>query len=399
MASLTRLKESLFEEMSKNANIYDQTETFPHEHFKNITEQNLHLVTLPVEAGGKSFTPEQTSKLISEISSSCSSTGLCLAMHYYTLAGLVSHYSNPYIKRMFHEIAYKGKFITSFNQPNVMLSGYTTPGEKSKTYTGISIHKVKGGFLVNGVKPFVSGIECASYIPIFGDQLGLDEDSFEFGITALILEKEDEGVSIENDSWNLSGMRASKSNNVILENVFVPEERLVGRQLFGIEDTKELVYWSRLAISSVYHGIAMAAFNHVKELVKKRIDRISNKALSFLPGVQFKIADIKIKLDTSYSQLLYYSRELEEAMNQSRFTNELNVMSMVTKSYVANAANEIVWDSMQLEGMGSLNKGSLLERLYRDVRAATFHQPTEDLLKELLAKKTLGVITRKNRWV
>lgn len=397
MASSTILNGSLFEEMFKNANMYDQNESFPHDNFKGIADEELHLVTLPVELGGKGYTPEQTSKLITEISSYCSSTGLCIAMHYYTLAGLESHIDNPYVRNMFQEIATKGKFITSFNQPNVMLTAAISSKEK-QAYTSIQINKVAGGYIVNGIKPYVSGIECASYIPIFGDQIGFEEDGFDLGITALILEKRDKGVIIEEESWNLSGMRASKSNNVILENVFVPEERVIGRPFYGIEDTSELVYWSRLAISSVYHGISIASFNHTKDLVKQRTDRISKKALSFLPGVQFKVADMKIKLDTSFSQLLNYSNQLEEALKLNRFPNDLNITSMVTKAYISNAANDIVWDAMQIEGMGSLNKGNLLERLYRDVRAATFHQPTEDLLKELLAKKTLGVITRKNRW-
>lgn len=78
---------------------------------------------------------------------------------------------------------------------------------------------------------------------------------------------------------------------------------------------------------------------------------------------------MKIKLDTSFSQLLNYSNQLEEALKLNRFPNDLNITSMVTKAYLSNAANDIVWDAMQIEGMGSLNKGNLLERLYRDVRA------------------------------
>ncbi|NEW08700.1 acyl-CoA/acyl-ACP dehydrogenase [Paenibacillus sp. SYP-B3998] len=58
----------------------------------------------------------------------------------------------------------------------------------------------------------------------------------------------------------------------------------------------------------------------------------------------------------------------------------------------------MVWQAMQIEGMNALNQGQLLERLYRDVRAAAYHQPGDDLLKELLAKKILGLVRLKKRW-
>jgi len=120
--------------------------------------------------------------------------------------------------------------------------------------------------------------------------------------------------------------------------------------------------------------------------------------LAVMPGPQFALADIRIRLETSFSQLLTFARQADSECEEGRFTDDLFQQSLVTKYYVTNQANEIVGKAMRIEGMNALNEGGLLERLYRDVRAATFHQPGDDLLMELLAKKSIGVMTLKNRW-
>ncbi|XID90685.1 acyl-CoA dehydrogenase family protein [Paenibacillaceae bacterium WGS1546] len=387
LLSLDRLRETFFERAAN----YDLTDRFPHENFADLAEAGLHAATLPESDGGLSCGFEETSRLLAEIAAGCPSTALCLAMHYYTLAGLSKFRDNGMLVRVFDDIRNNGEYMTSFNQPNVMLQ---LKREQTQNSTRIAIRKLEDGYLINGVKPYVSGCERFKYFPIYGNQ---EDSETKLGITALMVTREDAGVRIEK-AWQSTAMRGTLSHHVRLDNVFVPRERLIGEEGTGVEDTNELTLWSRLAISSVYQGIAKAAVDYILNAVKHKKDSYSQISLAFMPGVQFTLAELLIQLETASSQLLAFARQADEESRQRNFSDELFQKSLITKYYVTHTANETVYKAMQIEGMNALTRGQTLERLYRDVRAATFHQPGSDLLKELLAKKSLGLITLRNRW-
>lgn len=371
---------------------YDAKNEFPYENFHLIRSMSLQNKASSKKYGGSEIGFEELSYLISDIASSCSSTALCLAMHYYTIGGLRNILSTELKDKIFSDVK-NGAFFASFNYPIVQT---ITKNFRPKDIVNIEAVKTDDGYLLNGTKMFVSGAPIFKYIPIYA--FHSDQVNSLYGVSAFIVDKEMPGVSVH-ESWNFNTMKSSKGHHISLDGVKISEDALVGREGFGIEDTQDLMYWSRAAISSVYLGIAKAGIDYIKEIVMSKYDNISNKPLAFLPGVQFKYADMRIKYEASKDLLVSYTRQADLEMENGNFTNELFEKSLIIKQFVAKAANEIIWDAMQIEGMRSLQSSSFLEKLYRDVRAGLFHQPGEDLLKETLAKKSLGILTRNNRWL
>ncbi|TNJ64362.1 acyl-CoA dehydrogenase [Paenibacillus hemerocallicola] len=378
---------------SDKAGYYDQSGLFPHENIDLVTNNALHTVTIDSDYGGMELGFEETSELLVRLASGCPSTALCLAMHYYTIAGLNKVLSPQQKSKIYSDIRNNGHYFTSFNQPNVTIVQANQDFTQS---TGIAIKKVDEGYLVNGVKRCSSGIDRFSYIPIYGNQVGIDKSRF--GISALFLRRDDPGVTITS-SWDNASLRASAGHDVLLNDVFVSKDRLIGHEGFGVENTSNLVFWSRMAISSVYLGIAKASMDYITTIIKHKKDYVSKKTLAFLPNIQYAFSELKIKYDTAHSQLKMFVKQADYETFNGKYTDDLFQRALVTKFFVGRTANEIVWQAMQIEGMRSMSRGSVLERLYRDVRAATFHQPNDDLMKEILAKKALGLIAPKNRWV
>lgn len=380
-------------DFSKRAAYYDEAPAFPQENFDQIVEMKLHNVNLPQSYGGCNFGIEQTCDLLVEIASACPSTALCLAMHYYSLGGYKSIFSIDLQDKIFNDISTNGHFMASISNPNVL---FQYSKEDIKDLTSLHCRKVDGGYIVNGTKYFVSGCPRIKYLPIY---CYLEDNEIKsYGMTALLSEMSIPGMTIE-ESWNYSGMRSTMSHTVHFNEVFIPNNFLIGREGYGIEDTQNLVYWFRLALVSVYYGIAKAAYDYIVEYIKHKKDPISKKALAFMPGIQFSIAEMLIKLETSSSQIKMCAKRADQEEANGQFTSELYTKTLITKQYVTKTANEVVWQAMQIRGTSSLVKGNLLERLYRDVRAAMFHPPAEDLLKEVIAKKTLGIMPIRNRWV
>lgn len=385
VAELTRL-------FKERASYNDANDQFPEENIRQLAAHHLHVAPLDERYGGLGAGFVEISWLIAQFARGCPSTALCIAMHYYTLAALKDRLPPAISEAVLRDVQHNSEFFSSFNLANV-----TTfhPGFDYRDSVSVKIEKVDGGYLINGFKKFVSAAERFKYLPVLGSQQG-DQIGF-YGLTALLLRKNDQGVSVKK-TWNLSGMRATLSHDVHFQDAWVPEERLIGREGYGLEDTSNEYYWSRLAITSVYLGVAQAAVDHVEEVIRSKKDWISKRPVATMPGAQYGFAELKIKLETARSQLLTYAAQANEEQQSGKFTSDLYQKALITKYYLSNIVNEIVWDAMQMEGIQSLDRGSTLERLFRDARAATFHYPSNDLLKEMLAKTSLGIISVHSRW-
>ncbi|MFC5407349.1 acyl-CoA dehydrogenase family protein [Cohnella soli] len=387
---------SAIEELSnvfrQNASRYDQTGRFPHENFDLIIKNNLHTLTLDAEYGGLDLGFQEVSAMLASFASGCASTALSFAMHVFTTAALHRVLPDKLRESVLRDVQQNGQFFNSLNLANVAVPD---PNMDYSNRTSITIEKTSSGYKINGFRKNVSGIDRFKYIPILGNQAGIDKSLY--GITALLLTKGDLGVSVEH-TWNLSGMKATKSDDIHFENVLVPFERLIGKEGHGIEVTQQEYHWSRLTICSVYLGLAKCILDHVSAMIMERKDSISKVRLAYMPGVQSRYAHLKIKYETANSLLQAYAAQADRERNKV-FTHDLYEKALITKYYLSHVVNEMVWEAMQIEGMNALKNGSLLERIFRDARAATFHPPYDDLLTELLAKTSLGLITIKNRWV
>ncbi|PFL57202.1 hypothetical protein COJ27_29825 [Bacillus cereus] len=380
------------QEFYKRAPIYDELSVFPIENYELICELDLHNLNLGYEYGGEDLGVKETCDFLIEIGSSCSSTALSLAMHYYSLGAFKSIFDDEQKDRIFKEVQTQKVFFGSVNDPDIYF--IKNANELCEQYS-LFAEKVPGGYIINGVKPYVSGSPKVRYLPLYSYQASAKKGVYKLSL--LIADLEADGVSIDN-SWDYAALKASETNNIYFKNVFVPQEQLVGEEGKGVEQSPSLIYWFRLSLSAVYQGIAKQAYQYILEKTKQKIDRFSKKPLSIMPNVQYHLADMKIKLEVSYSQLTRCAIQADEEEKKGICSEELYKQSLITQNFITKTANEIVWLAMQIEGMSSLNIGSTLERLYRDVRAATFHPPNSDLSKELLAKKELGLIMFKNRW-
>ncbi|MFS0752938.1 acyl-CoA dehydrogenase family protein [Oceanobacillus sp. 1P07AA] len=359
---------------------------FPYDNFENLIKEGLHTINLPDKYGGESLGFVDTSKMIVELSKGCPSTALCLAMHFYTIGGLQRMLSPEIKEEIFLKVWEEGALFGSIGDPNVFLSN----PKKSNKESYINITKVKDGYVINGVKRFVSGSFIIRYLPIYGIVGG--ESIKEYGLTALLIDMETKGISIKKN-WNYSGMRASMTHDVSFENVYVPQKYLIGEEGEGVRYTENLIYWFRLLLVSVYQGISLKAYDYIIELVKNKVDKTTGKKLALLPSAQSKLAKMRILIKNSSTQLIFTCQKADKENKERSFTNSLYEDSLITKYIITNSAVKVINLAMDIEGTSSLNKSSLLEMLYRDVRAGSFHPPTDDKIEEYISKRELGIIS------
>ncbi|SDM33442.1 Acyl-CoA dehydrogenase [Paenibacillus sp. OK060] len=337
--------------------------------------------------------PQAYVRLISGLSETCPSTALSFAMHLYTQWGLQKiGVDEKLIHSVLKESA-SGRLFASLNEP-----GFYFLREDQLNPEQFSVHarKTEQGYVINGVKKFVSLEPYVHFLPVY---CYVDNPSEQEGrIAVLLIRRSSEGISVKPD-WDTISMSESNSNSLLFDNVSVPYIDALFTAKDALQKTNVFGYLFRLSIVSVYYGIAKRAYDFVKEYCRSKQVPHTNRALSFFPGVQFSVAEMSILLETSFSQITRYSNLLDDVLSGKLVSDNISNISLITKELVTRNAEQIVNIAMKISGISSIGKSNILSKLYQDVKAGGFHPPQSDVAYEMIAKYELGVLTHRTRWL
>ena len=190
-----------------------------------------------------------------------------------------------------------------------------------------------------------------------------------------------EGVRVA-DNWNTMGMRGTASNDIVVEDVFVPDERVLANRPYGVVDPPLQVI-SQVAfpiISGAYLGIAEAAYGAALAAAAPKADS---------PLVQRTLGRMKHRLQVASWALDGAIASLGE--DDVTPSHEAYLAVMMAKAEVAEAGIEVCDLAMDVAGGPAFFKGSVIERAYRDIRAIKFHPLTPDATLVETGRHELGV--------
>jgi alkylation response protein AidB-like acyl-CoA dehydrogenase len=179
-----------------------------------------------------------------------------------------------------------------------------------------------------------------------------------------------EGVEVMSN-WNTLGMRGTASNDIRVRDVFVPDERVLADRPYGVLDgpLQVIVSFAIPIISAVYLGIAEGARDHAVSAVLNKADD---------PTVQRQVGVMRSRLQVA-TWALDGALALVGDDPSPSYSTVLAVMA--AKAEVGRAGLEVCDLAMEVAGGAAFFRGSVVERCYRDIRAAKFHPTTpEDTL-------------------
>jgi alkylation response protein AidB-like acyl-CoA dehydrogenase len=191
------------------------------------------------------------------------------------------------------------------------------------------------------------------------------------------------GVRIE-ETWDTLGMRGTRSDDLILEDVEVPEEALVEMKS---QKKKGSPQGWLLHIPACYLGIAIAARNEAIRFAQTYQPNSLSHPIKELPEVRRKIAEIDIELMTARHFMYSVAEKWDQYPDKRPYIGP----ELAAVKYAAtNAAVKIVDQAMRIVGGQSLFTSSPLQRFYRDVRAGLHNPPADDITLSLLAQRAFS---------
>ncbi|HEX2312204.1 MAG TPA: acyl-CoA dehydrogenase, partial [Thermomonospora sp.] len=309
-------------------------------------------------------------------------TALAANMHLFTVglaAEMWRRHRDPRIEAMLSAVA-AGELIVGSS-----ISETETGGNNFRHAT-TRAERVDGGFRVTGRKIFCS---LSPIMSGFTTHALHDDPVAGPTIVHFLVFRDTPGMEIA-DNWDALGMRATGSNDVRLDDVFVPDDLVLARRRAGVLDgfAIDAHRWFNLTFAAVYTGVAVGAYRQAVRHARERVRKPSSTPISHAPGVQFLVAEMRVAITAARSVIAQTARELEAEPGNTAET----LAKVLTAKHIATGnAVEVVDRAMSvLGGLGYLRR-TPMERLYRDVRAAKVHPPTGFDALEIIGKAALDI--------
>jgi len=377
------MSEALYQRCAQRAPVYDRENRFFTEDFEELRGAGYLLMPVPSELGGWGMTLPEVCREQRRLAYYAPATALGLNMHVYWMgvAADLRRAGDPSLEWMLRQAAAGEVFAAghaeSGNDIPVLLS--TTRAER-----------VDGGYRFHGRKHF------GSLTPVwtrFGLH-GMDtSDPAGPQVVHAFMPRDTAGYRIEN-TWDVLGMRATSSDDTILEGCFVPDRyvaRVVPAGAAGLDPFVASIFvWALMGFGNVYYGLARHAMDRAVETVKTKRPLAMSRPMAYHAEVQHAIAEMVIELETVEAVLDRAAHGWSE--NTEPANAGLLLMRVLAAKYRAVESSWRVVDmALELSGGFGIFRAAGMERIFRDARLGRIHPANGFLTHELLAKLTLGI--------
>ncbi|TNM47225.1 acyl-CoA dehydrogenase [Nocardioides albidus] len=344
---------------------HDAEGSFVSEAYDELRAAGLLRAAVPVELGGDGATVRELAALQRELGHHCGATALASAMHQHVVAFTAWR----------HRRGLPGAEATLRRVAEEQILLVSTGGGDYIQPQGEAV-KVDGGYRVTGRKRFASQSRHGTVISTMAC---FDDPEQGRRVLNLAVPVAAEGVTV-GDNWNTMGMRGTASDDIDLADVFVPDDKVLANRPWGVVDPPLQVI-SSIAfpiISGAYLGVAEAAYDAAVAAAARRADDVA---------VQRQVGVMRSRLQVAAWALDGALGLVGDDPTPSRAT-VLAVMN--AKAEIARAGVEVCDLAMEVAGGPAFFRGSVIERAYRDIRAAKFHPFTPEQTLVHLGADALG---------
>jgi alkylation response protein AidB-like acyl-CoA dehydrogenase len=375
------LSKEMLERFQERAPTYDRDNTFFQEDFDELREAGYLYAAVPKELGGLGMNLAQVAACQRRISYYAPATALGVNMHFYWtgVAADVWRSGDKSVEWILAETM----------NDHVFAAGHAEQGTDIPLLTSTTVaERVEGGYRFTGHKFFGSMSPVWTYLGLHG----LDNSDPEAPkIIHAFMPRGTEGYEIK-EVWDTLGMRATQSQDTILDGAFVPD-RYIGRVVpagaAGIDlFTLGIFAWALTTFGNVYYGIAQRVLEMTIEAVKGKSSIALTRSMAHHPEVQHAIAEMVMEMEAIAPQLDKVAEDWSNGVDHGQAW----VIKLVGAKYRAvEGVWKVVDAALDVTGGFGIFKKSPIERLWRDARLGKIHPGNYALSHEFVAKVALGI--------
>ncbi|SER74546.1 acyl-CoA dehydrogenase [Salipaludibacillus aurantiacus] len=355
-------------EIAPIAEEVDRTERFPIENFKKMGELGLLGIPFPEEYGGSGGDTLSYILAVEEIGKACGSTGLSYAAAVSLGASPLYAFGTEEQKKEHLVPLAKGESLGAFGltEPN---AGSDAGGTRTKA-------ELKGDkYVINGEKCWITNASFARTV-IVTAVTGKD-DRGKNKISAFIVPADSPGLTIRSE-YEKMGVRGSNTTELVLEDVEVPEENILGDPSKGFNQFLYTLDGGRISIAALALGIGKAAYEAALQYSNER--KQFGKLIGSFQAIQFKLADMAMELELA-SNMVYKAAWLKD--QKKPFKKEAAMAKLFASESATRACNQ----ALQIHGGYGYMREYHIERYLRDAKLMEIGEGTSEIQRLVIARE------------
>jgi alkylation response protein AidB-like acyl-CoA dehydrogenase len=370
----------LADDFATRASAHDREASSPIENYAALRREGFYELNVSKDRGGAGIGLLPWSLAAEELAQGCPATALAFNMHLSIVGPLMEIAEVPEAtKRHIADLVVKeGKLIAgNFSEPqtSALAASHGVPATLAR--------RVEGGYRINGKKSFASMVEASDYCALLARP---EESKIPTAGILLLVPSDAPGRRIEH-VWDTLGMRATRSDNILLEDCWISEEG----GLYTTEDFPSFIRnganWLWASYTGVYLGVGAAAYKEVTRVLKGRIPPGYVQPLAYHPDVRRRVAEMSVDLEAA-RLMTYHSAWLSDVQGP---TQAALAAMFRAKYFVGEAVSRITRTALTLGGAHAIFKTSPLERLFRDGATAPIQFPPADFCLGAVGVVELGL--------
>ncbi|MCE4616870.1 MAG: acyl-CoA dehydrogenase family protein [Aeropyrum sp.] len=356
----------------------EETNRIPEEILKEAAQLGIFGVGIPEEYGGQGGGHLMTALMMEEIARAVPSLSVTIGVNHLFAVPVM----------LFGSEEQKKKYIPPIARGEARGAHANTEPSGGSDVAGIQTRarKENGHYIISGRKVFISGAADADYLVVSARTSPPKEDKRWWGLSVFIVEKDTPGLKI-GQQFKVLGMRGEQPYEVILEEVKVPEENLVGPENEGFKVIVSTYDYTRIGIAAQAVGIAQAGFEKALNYSLQR-ELFGQQLIQFEMIIE-KIADMYMKLEAA-RLLTYWAATLAD-----RGKREFVVAASLAKAFATEAAEWIARQAIQIHGGYGVDPETGVERYLRDAIITTIYEGTNEIQRltivRQLVRQTFGM--------
>jgi alkylation response protein AidB-like acyl-CoA dehydrogenase len=352
----------------------DERGEFPYETIKKMGQLGFMGIEVPERYGGAGMDTIAYVLAVEEINKVDASHGTIMSVNNSLFCHGILAYGTEEQKQAFVAPIAAGEKIGAYSLTEPM-SGSDAASMRSRA--------VRNGdhYVINGTKSWVTSGPAASYIVLF---TMTDPEAGHRGITAFLIEADKPGFR-PGRKENKLGIRASATCECVYEDYYCPVENRLGEEGEGFKIAMTVLDAGRVGIAAQALGIAEGAYEASLGYAVER--EAFGGPISQFQGIQFKIADMKTRIEAS-RMLIYQAAMAKEAGKATgqRYTTEASI----AKLFASETAMFCAHQAVQIHGGMGYSKEMPLERFFRDAKITEIYEGTSEIQRMVIARNELG---------
>ena len=356
-------------EIAPHASEWDREHRFPHELVPKLAALGFMGVCVPEELGGAGADFLSYMLVLEEISRADAGIGVTVAVHTSAATLPIAKLGTEEQREELVPPMARGEKIGAFALTE---SGAGSDARALRTKAAAD----GDGFKLNGTKQWITNGSFGGTALVFARG--------EAGISCFLVDGEADGLRVTKEHSKM-GLHSSSTVDLVLEDVRVGADRLLGEEGKGFSIAMSTLDGGRIGIAAQAVGIAQAAYDSARAYALER--KQFGKRIGEFGAIQAKLADMATEIDAARLLVLRaaFLRDRGEPHGEA---------GAKAKLFASSVARRQTGEAIQILGGYGFTTEFPVERYYRDAKITEIYEGTSEIQRLVIARSVLGLAER-----